>query len=150
MSDGAYSIEGNVLQVHEPGCALTAWHIARGSVGEVDVSGLNLVAVSHGHGEQARRVFFLNETAAPEQVRAVGDLVQGRVGLVCGGVGNTGRDVGLYQVPVEIGARVTVPGRLLLDAAAEEAELWVEIPELDLAWRSSRCTAARARFRVEG
>lgn len=150
MSTAAYSIEGNVLQVQEPGCALTAWHIARGSVGDVDVSGLNLVAVSNGDGEQARRVFFLNETAGPEQVRAVVDLVQGRVGLSWGGVGEGAGDVGVYQVPVEIGAGVTVPGRLVLDAAADDAELWVEIPELDLAWRSSRCTAARARFRVEG
>jgi hypothetical protein len=44
MNSAAYSIEVNVLQVQEPGCALTAWHIARGSIGDVDVSGLNLVA----------------------------------------------------------------------------------------------------------
>lgn len=150
MSTAAYSIEGNVLQVQEPGCALTAWHIARGSVGDVDVSGMNLVAVSHGDGEQARRVFFLNESAVPEQVRAVVDLLQGSVGLSWGGVGEAVQDVGVYQVPVEIGAGVKVPGRLMLDAAAEQAELWVDIPELELAWRSSCCAAARARFRVEG
>lgn len=150
MSTAAYCIEGNVLHVQEPGCALTAWHIARGSVGDVDVSGLNLVAVSHGDGEQARRVFFLNETAVPEQVRAVLDLLQGSVGLSWGGVRGAVQDVGVYQVPVEVGASVKVPGRLVLDAAAEQADLWADIPELELAWRSSRCTAARARFRVEG
>jgi hypothetical protein len=149
MSTAAYSIEGNVLQVHEPGCALTACHIDRGAVGDVDVSGLNLVVVSHGDGEHARRVVFLNENAGPEQVQVVLDLLQGRVGLSWGGVGETARDVGVYQLPVEIGAGVKVPGRLVVDAAAEEAEVWVEIPELDLAWRSSRCAAARARFRVE-
>jgi uncharacterized protein DUF1326 len=150
MNAATYSIQGDILQVQEPGCALTAWHIDRGSVGDVDVSGLNLVAVSHDDGEGVRRVFFLNEDAGPEQVQVVLDLVQGRVGLSWGGVAETARDVGVYQVPVEIGPGVKVPGRLVLDAAAEEAELWVEIPELDLAWRSSRCAAARARFQVDG
>ena len=150
MSTAAYSIEGNILQVHEPGRALTAWHIDQGTVGDVDVSGLNLVAVSQGDGEHARRVFFLNESAGPEQVRVVLDLLQSRVGLSWGGVAEAARDVGVYQLPVEIGDGVKVPGRLVLDTAAEEAQLWVEIPELELAWRSSRCATARARFQVEG
>ncbi|HEV8626836.1 MAG TPA: DUF1326 domain-containing protein [Acidimicrobiia bacterium] len=150
MSTATYSINGDVLQVQESGCALTAWHIDSGSVGDVDVSGLSLVAVSHDDGEGVRRIFFLNEDAGPEQFQVVIDLLQGRVGLSWGGVAETARDVGVYQVPIEIGPAVKVPGRLMLDAAAEEAELWVEIPELDLAWRSSRCAAARARFQVEG
>jgi hypothetical protein len=149
MSTAAYSIEGNILQVQEPGRALTACHIARGSVGDVDVSGLNLVAVSHDDGEHARRVFFLNESADPEQVQVVLDLLQGRVGLSWGGVAEAARDVGVYQVPVEFGPGVKVPGRLVLDATTEEAQLWVEIPELELTWRSSRCAAARARFQIE-
>ena len=150
MNTAAYSIEGNIVQVQEPGCALTAWHIARGSGGEVDLSGLNLVAVAHGDAEHMRLVFFLNESAVPEQLRVVVDMLEGRIGLSWGGLGEVARDVDIYQVPVEIGSGVKVPGRLLLDAAAEEAELWVEIPELELAWRSSGCAATRARFRVEG
>jgi hypothetical protein len=95
-------------------------------------------------------VFFLNESADPEQVRVVLDMLQGRIGLSWGKVAEDTRDVGVYQVPVEIGAGVKIPGRLVLDTTTEEAQLWVEIPELELAWRSSRCAAARARFQVEG
>lgn len=150
MTTATYSIQGDVLQVQASQCALTAWHIDRGSVGEVDVSGLNLVAVSHDDGDGVRRVFFLNEDAGPEQVQVVLDLLQARSGPAWGGMTETARDVAVYQLPVEFGQGVKVPGRLVLETAAEGAELWVEIPELDLAWRSSRCAAVRARFQVEG
>lgn len=159
----AYAVEGTVLQAGDlgpartpggaspPGCMVTVWHVSRGSVSGVDVSGLTLVAVSHRDAGSDQRVFFLDERASLEQVRPLVDLLQGRLGVSWAGFGSTAdRDVGVYQVPVDLDSGVTVPGRLRLTVRSGTGDLWLEIPELDLVWRSARCPAARAGFRVEG
>jgi hypothetical protein len=87
------------------GCSATAWLIDGGVVGEVDIS--NLVVVSVGCRAEApsapsRLVALVDERATPEQVRALVDVFQGRLGgpLSCFAL-LAGTWTGAYQVPIE-------------------------------------------------
>jgi hypothetical protein len=158
-----YVLEGTVAQAADgtgpvrrpdserPACALTVWHCSTGQVAGVDISGLTIVAVGRRDPGAARRILFLDEDADPEQVGAILDLVWGRLGIAWAGLISVTDYVGAYQVPIQFDqAAVTLQDRLHLALAAETGEQWIEIPELELPWRSVEGRAATARFRVEG
>jgi hypothetical protein len=104
--------------------AITAHHIDRGEAGGVDVSGLTWVSVVFIPGNvlagKWRRVCYVDEKATPEQVRALADAFQGRLGGPLADLaGLVGEEVGVYQAPIEntlvdgagtlrVGDRVTV------------------------------------------
>jgi hypothetical protein len=94
-------------QVSEPGCSATAWLIDTGAVRGVDVSDLRVVTVAWRAGEGAsatsRLVALVDERATPEQVDAVGDVFQGRLGgpFSCFALLD-GTWAGAYQVPIEL------------------------------------------------
>lgn len=85
--------------------AVIAYHIERGEVEGVDVSGLTWMFVGHIPGNilagNHRAVFLCDERATPEQVRALSDAFRGRLG---GPLADTaqlvGTDLGVYQVPI--------------------------------------------------
>jgi hypothetical protein len=158
-----YVLEGTVAQAADgtgpvrrpdterPACAVTVWHCSTGQVNGVDVSGLTIVAVGRRDPDVAQRILFLDEDADPEQVGAILDLGWGRLGIAWAGLISVTDFGGAYQVPIQFDEPVvSVHDRLYLSLAAEIGEQWIEIPELELPWRSVEGRAATARFRVEG
>jgi hypothetical protein len=89
--------------------ALLAYHIERGEITGVDVSGLTVLSVARLPGNVfkggMRRVIFLDESATPEQVRALTDCFQGRLGgpvadVVQILIGEDGEELGVVQAPI--------------------------------------------------
>jgi hypothetical protein len=95
----AYRLEGRLLEVCTCGArcpcraegerdegrcdAVNAWHIDRGTVNEIDVSGLTLVALSpiHGHVLKGRPVlFYVDDTATDPQQAALLNVWTGKLG----------------------------------------------------------------------
>lgn len=86
--------------------ALFAYHIDRGQVGEVDVSGLTWLGVTHIPGNilkgNIRAVFFTDEEATPEQLQALTDVFTGRLGGAPADLAQLfGEVVGVLQLPIE-------------------------------------------------
>ena len=71
-----------VPEASELGCSATAWLIDGGSVGGIDLSGLVVVTVGWRAEASAtsRQVALVDERATPEQVQAIVDVFQGRLG----------------------------------------------------------------------
>jgi hypothetical protein len=166
----AYSLEGAILDAcdrrpRDPGLSavpqppshsVTAWIVERGVVASVDVSGLVLVSVwERFPGGPVRRLVLLDERSTPEQVRAILDLVQGRLGTLGRFASPVDEDLGVYQVPVawELPpgrAVVRVPGHLELVVRDDSSDMAVNIPEYDLAWRVDAGDALRGEIHVAG
>ena len=95
-----------IPEASELGCSATAWLIDSGTVRGVDVSDLVVVSVGWRAGEAksgtSRLVALVDERAAPEQVRALVDVFQGRLGgpLSCFALLD-GTWAGVYQVPID-------------------------------------------------
>jgi hypothetical protein len=109
-------------EASELGCSATAWLIDHGAVRGVDVSNLLVVSVGWRAGEASsatsRLVALVDERATPEQVRALVDVFQGRLG---GPLSHfallDGAWAGVYQVPIELTSdggtcSFSVPNRL--------------------------------------
>lgn len=85
-----------------------AYHIDRGEVRGVDVSGLTLLGVAQIPGNVLagnwRMVFYMDDRATPEQQEALLDVFTGKLG---GGPADlaqlVGERVALYRVPIEYG-----------------------------------------------
>jgi hypothetical protein len=95
-----------VPEASELGCSATAWLIDAGAVRGVDVSNLLVVSVGWRAAEASsatsRLVALVDERATPEQVRALVDVFQGRLGgpLSCFALLD-GTWAGVYQVPID-------------------------------------------------
>jgi hypothetical protein len=95
-----------VPEASELGCSATAWLIDAGAVRGVDVSNLLVVSVGWRAGEASsatsRLVALVDERATPEQVRALVDVFQGRLGgpFSCFALLD-GTWAGVYQVPID-------------------------------------------------
>ena len=148
-----YSLGGFVLQAADgaTGCGITAWHFASGRVSDIDVAGTTLVAVGRRIPGSAQRVLFVSETAGPEQVCSLLDVFEGRLGFCWGGlVRRPDEELGSFRMPITFdGFTIDVHGRLRMVLNGPLAEIWADVPELDLSWRARQCQAARARFLVE-
>jgi hypothetical protein len=87
------------------GCSATAWLIDVGLVRGVNISDLVVVTVGRragGPSTPSRLVALIDERATPDQVRALVDVFQGRLGgpLSCFAL-LAGTWTGAYQVPIE-------------------------------------------------
>jgi hypothetical protein len=119
---GGYTFEGTLLEACNCGVlcpcwigedpdngtcdAITAHHIDKGTADGVDVSGLTFVSVVFIPGNvlqgKWRRVCYIDEKATPEQVRALADAFQGRLGGPLADLaGLVGEEVGVFQAPIE-------------------------------------------------
>jgi hypothetical protein len=86
--------------------AITAHHFDRGVIRGVDVSGLTWAAAAFIPGNilegGIKEVVFVDETATPEQVQALTDAFQGRLGgPLADTAGLVSEFIGPYQVPIE-------------------------------------------------
>lgn len=111
-----------VPEASELGCSATAWLIDAGTVLGVDVSDLLVVTVGWRGGEASSApsslVALVDERATPEQLGALEDVFQGRLGgpLSCFALLD-GTWAGVYQVPIDHSSdgglfTVRVPDRL--------------------------------------
>ena len=131
-ADDSYQLSGRIFhagygcptwvpEASELGCSATAWLIDTGTVRGVDVSKLVVVSVGWRGGEASgtsRLVALVDERATPEQVRALVDVFQGRLGgpLSCFALLD-GTWAGVHQVPIDHKSdagvfTVCVPNRL--------------------------------------
>ena len=83
-----------------------AYHIDRGQIRGVDVSGLSLVGVAQVPGNilagNWRVVFYLDEQASPEQEQALLDVFTGQLGGAPADLAKlVGETVALHRVPIE-------------------------------------------------
>ena len=95
-----------VPEASELGCSANAWLIDSGTVRGIDVSDLLVVTVgwrpAQAPSATSRLVALIDERATPEQVRALTDVFQGRLGgpLSCFALLD-GTWAGVYQVPID-------------------------------------------------
>lgn len=167
----AYSLEGTVLDAshggrvgpgpsgaHPASRSVGALIVEHGVVAGIDVSGVVVLTVSERRfpAGPLRRLALLDERATPQQVRAVLDLVQGRLGGTLAVFAlPVDEELGVYQVPVEweLGTdRVVVraPGHLELVVLADSSTMAVDIPEYDLVWRVESGDTLRGEIHVAG
>jgi hypothetical protein len=91
----------------EAGCSATVWLIDTGAIRGVDVADLRVVSVAWRAGEAAsatsRLAALVDERATPEQVDALADVFQGRLGgpLSCFALLD-GVWAGVYPAPIEL------------------------------------------------
>lgn len=122
---------------HDDECAgIVAWHVERGEIGGVDVSGLTAVSVSHhgGHRQQAnaRVALFVDERATEDQLTALTDAFTGKLGGPLGELAElTDELTEMERTPItltsdERGTKITV-GRKV------EADMQVLVGETDRA-----------------
>jgi hypothetical protein len=118
----AYELEGTILEActcdvlcpcwigEDPDggtCdAVIAYHIERGRIGDIDVSGLTLASAAHIPGNVLEGnwtlVHFVDERATPEQMQALLDAFDGRHGGPLADLAQLHGDVlGVYQVPIQ-------------------------------------------------
>jgi hypothetical protein len=96
----AYELEGSLLEVctckilcpcwvgedpdGETCDSVNSWHVERGIVNGIDISGLTLATLNHIPGNVLkgnwRVIFFVDDKATPEQQRAMVDLFSGKLG----------------------------------------------------------------------
>lgn len=169
--DTAYSVEGTVLDAcdgghlgpppsgaHPASRSVSAWIVEHGVVAGVDVSGVVVLSVSQRHLSSGplRRLVLVDERATPQQVRAILDLVQGRLGGTLATFASpVDEELGVYQVPVEWElaadrAAVRAAGHLELVVLADSSKMAVDIPEYDLVWRVGDGDALRGKIHVAG
>jgi hypothetical protein len=111
-----------VPEASELGCSATAWLIDTGAVRGVDVSNLLVVSVGwraeEASSATSRLVALVDERATPEQVRALVDVFQGRLGGPLSRFALLdGTWAGVYQVPINLTSdggvtTFSVPNRL--------------------------------------
>lgn len=85
--------------------AIAAYHIDEGEADGVDVSGLSWVGVVFIPGNILKggwkRVVYVDETATPEQVRALTDAFNGRLGGPLADLAPlVSEDLGVFQAPI--------------------------------------------------
>lgn len=90
--------------------AILTYHIDKGEIGGVDVSGLTVMGVVRVPGNVLagnwKIVRLIDERATPEQVRALGDAFRGKLGGPLADLaGLIGEELGAYQVPIEFQLR---------------------------------------------
>ena len=95
-----------VPEASKLGCSATAWLIDTGAVRGVDVSNLLVVSVGWRAGKASsatsRLVALVDKRATPEQVRALVDVFQGRLGGPLSRFALLdGTWAGVYQVPID-------------------------------------------------
>jgi hypothetical protein len=171
-ADRSYTLDGVILDAgqrdgREPGphdsrppcLSIAALLVEAGRAAGVDITGLAVLVAGERRvaGGPLHRLVLVDESATPEQVRVLLDLVEGRLG---GGVlatlaGPADRDLGVYQVPTEWTleperATVSVPGHLELSVTAGSADMALDIPEHDLFWQISGCDGLRGEIHVAG
>jgi hypothetical protein len=86
--------------------AVFAYHIEQGRVGDVDVSGLTWLGVTHIPGNilhgNIRALFFTDDEATPEQLLALTDVFTGRLGGPPAELAQLfGEVLGVLQVPID-------------------------------------------------
>jgi hypothetical protein len=106
--------------------SVNAYHIDRGHVGGVDVSGLSFVQVNQIPGNVLagnwRAVFYIDDRATPAQQEAILNAFGGRLGGALGDVaGLVGERVAVHTVPIE--HRVAGGKGTLRVGTAVEAEI---------------------------
>jgi hypothetical protein len=170
--DQTYAVDGVILDACQreerqpgpddsrPACrSVAALLLGTGRVAGIDVSGLAVITAGERRvtGGPLRRLVLVDETATPQQVRVLLDLVEGRVGggLLATLAGPADRDLGVYQVPTAWTlepdrATVSVPGHLELSVTAGSADMALDVPEHDLSWLVSGCEGVRGGIHVAG
>jgi len=86
--------------------SIIAYHIDRGQVSGVDVSGLTVLEAHHIPGNVLagnwRQVILVDDTASHDQVRVLADAFQGRLGGPLGDLaGLVGERLGVFPAPIE-------------------------------------------------
>ena len=84
----------------------TAYHVRTGTIGDVDVSGLNVVSLVHYPGNALdggwRQVTFIDSKATEEQFEALRDAFQGQLGGPLADLASLVEDwVAVYTAPIE-------------------------------------------------
>ena len=170
--DRTYAVDGVILDAchrdgrrpgpddSRPACrSVAALLLGTGQVAGIDVSGLAVITAGERRitGGPLRRLVLVDETATPEQVRVLLDLVEGRFGggLLATLAGPADRDLGVYQVPTAWTlepdrATVSVPGHLELSVTTGSADMTLDVPEHDLSWQVSGCEGVRGDIHVAG
>jgi hypothetical protein len=102
------------------GIMVTAWTIANGHVGDVDVSRLTLVEIEDRRPDVIRRLLMVDDRAYPEQLLCLLDAFKGRLGGPLGERASpTTEDLGYSQLPIDCrigpgGAVLSVPPRVMV------------------------------------
>ncbi len=138
----AYQLEGELLEVctcqvlcpcwvgEDPDggiCqGLLAWHIVKGTVNAVDVSGRTIVALAHIPGNilkgNWRIVVYLDDKTTPQQQEAILNVWTGKLGGPCADLAQlVGQVAGVERVPIVFDSQ-GVKGRLKVGDGIE-AEL---------------------------
>jgi len=86
--------------------SVIAYHIDRGQISGVDVSGLTLVEAHHIPGNVLagnwRQVILVDDRASDDQIRLLGDAFQGRLGGPLADLaGLVGERLGVFPAPIE-------------------------------------------------
>jgi hypothetical protein len=87
--------------------AIVAYHIDKGEIQGIDVSGMNIMAVVHIPGNVLtpaswKVIQLIDERATPEQLQALGDAFGGKLGGPLADLaGLVGEVLGVYQVPID-------------------------------------------------
>jgi hypothetical protein len=86
--------------------SVIAYHIDRGQVTGVDVSGLTVLEAHHIPGNVLagnwRQVILIDDRASDDQIRVLGDAFQGRLGGPLGDLaGLVGERLGVYPAPID-------------------------------------------------
>jgi len=122
---GTYTLEGTILEAcscnvlcpcwvgEDPDggtCnGMIAWHVDRGQIAGVDVSGRTVFGVAHIPGNVfaggARLALYVDDGASGEQVEVLGDCFSGKLGgpleeLIGTLIGESGELLGVFQAPI--------------------------------------------------
>ena len=86
--------------------SVIAYHIDRGQISGVDVSGLTLLEAHHIPGNVLagnwRQVILVDDRASDDQIRLLGDAFQGRLGGPLADLaGLVGERLGVFPAPIE-------------------------------------------------
>jgi hypothetical protein len=86
--------------------SIIAYHVDRGQIGGIDVSGLTVLEAHHIPGNVLagnwRQVIFVDDRATEDQMRVLGDAFQGRLGGPLGDLaGLVGERLGVFTAPIE-------------------------------------------------
>ena len=106
--------------------AVVAYHFDKGVVRGVDVTGLSLVQVAHIPGNilegNIRQVYYVNEEATDEQIDAIVDMFQGKLGGPLADLAHLVTEVvGVERVPIKHQI-VEGTGTLTVGAGGEKVE----------------------------
>ena len=143
MNGAVTGLRGTLLEAEDvpPGRRLSVWRVGGCVLGDVEVAPQTVITVCAG-----TRTMLFDETAPPDQVLALFDVLRDHVGDRASGAGDDWRFI---QIPIDERmvngvVSVSVPGRLQLvtrrgappAAPALLADISLSLPDHGVEWRA--------------